>query len=65
MLSTDLALVTDKGFRQYAQKYAKDQDAFFADFSQAVCKLFENGVPTTNFKSEHMFLKPVEEQTAA
>lgn len=37
-LRTDMALSTDKGFKPYAQKYAKDENAFFSDFSQAFSK---------------------------
>ena len=33
-----MALSTDKGFKPYAQKYAKDENAFFSDFSQAFSK---------------------------
>ena len=37
-LRTDMALSTDKEFKPYAQKYAKDEDAFFSDFSKAFSK---------------------------
>ncbi len=45
MLPTDLAMVQDKAFKKTAELYAKDNDAFFRDFSAAVLKLFELGVP--------------------
>lgn len=45
MLPTDMTLVTDKKFRVFTDKYAKDNDAFFKDFSAVVTKLFELGVP--------------------
>lgn len=45
MLPTDMALVQDKSFKQYVEKYAKDEDAFFKDFSNVLLKLFELGVP--------------------
>jgi len=45
MLPTDMALVSDKQFRQYVEKYAKDEALFFKDFSAVVTKLFELGVP--------------------
>ncbi|KAL5120095.1 heme peroxidase [Pleosporales sp. CAS-2024a] len=45
MLPTDMELVKDKSFRKYAELYAKDNDAFFKDFSEAVTTLFELGVP--------------------
>lgn len=33
-----MALSTDKEFKPYAQKYAKDEDSFFSDFSKAFSK---------------------------
>lgn len=45
MLPTDMELVKDKSFRKYTEVYAKDNDAFFKDFSDAVVTLFELGVP--------------------
>lgn len=45
MLPTDMALVSDKAFKQWVQVYAKDNDRFFKDFAAAVTKLFELGVP--------------------
>ncbi|KAG9205383.1 heme peroxidase [Epicoccum nigrum] len=45
MLPTDMEIVKDKSFRKYAELYAKDNDAFFKDFSNAVVTLFELGVP--------------------
>lgn len=45
MLPTDMSLVRDKGFRQHVERYARDNDAFFADFSDVVTRLFELGVP--------------------
>ena len=38
MLRTDMALTTDKEFRKYSQQYAKDEQAFFGDFSKAFSK---------------------------
>jgi hypothetical protein len=40
-----MVVVTDKGFKPYAKKYAQDQEAFFNDFSKAFGKLIELGVP--------------------
>jgi len=34
MLTTDMALTTDKSFRKYVEKYAKSEDDFFKDFSE-------------------------------
>ncbi|KAF2018175.1 class II peroxidase [Aaosphaeria arxii CBS 175.79] len=45
MLPTDMALIKDKAFRAHVERYAKDNDAFFKEFSDAVLRLFELGVP--------------------
>lgn len=45
MLPTDMALVSDKSFKTYVDKYAKDNDLFFKDFAAVITKLFELGVP--------------------
>lgn len=44
MLISDMALMEDDKFRPYVEKYAKDQDAFFADFAESYQKLLELGV---------------------
>lgn len=41
---TDNVLFTDPGFKVYAEKYAKDQAAFFKDYALAHKKLSELGV---------------------
>ena len=51
MLPTDMALIKDKSFRQHVERYAKDNDAFFKEFSEVWVKLLELGVPF-NSKSE-------------
>lgn len=59
MLPTDMALIKDKAFRPWVEKYAKDDLAFFNDFKDVVLKLFELGVPfeeTTDQK--RMTFKP-------
>ncbi|KAL1964622.1 hypothetical protein VTN77DRAFT_6796 [Rasamsonia byssochlamydoides] len=48
MLPTDMALVKDKEFRKHVERYAKDSDAFFKEFSEAFVKLLELGVPFTS-----------------
>jgi len=48
MLPSDLALIQDKAFRPYVQKYAKDNDLFVKDFTAAYTKLTELG--TKNLK---------------
>jgi len=44
MLPADMSLLSDPSFRSYVELYAKDEKAFFADFSSAWTKLTENGV---------------------
>jgi len=44
VLPTDAALFEDDDFRPYAEKYAADQDAFFADYVTSHLKLSELGV---------------------
>ncbi|CAI5471507.1 unnamed protein product [Closterium sp. Yama58-4] len=43
VLPTDAALFEDAGFKVYAEKYAADQAAFFADYAQSHKKLSELG----------------------
>ena len=45
MLPADYAIREDKAFRQWAEKYAKDNDLFFDHFGKVIVKLFELGVP--------------------
>lgn len=45
MLPADMALVQDKKFRYWVEKYAADNDLFFKDFSAVIVRLFELGVP--------------------
>jgi cytochrome c peroxidase len=58
MLPTDMALIKDKKFRPWVEKYAKDNDAFFKDFSNVLCKLFELGVPFATGEDARMTFKP-------
>lgn len=53
MLPTDMALVKDKGFKKHVERYAKDSDVFFQEFSDVFVKLLELGVP---FKTEDRFV---------
>ncbi|KAK3335507.1 heme peroxidase [Cercophora scortea] len=57
MLPADLALIQDKKFKAYVEKYAADNDLFFKDFSAVIVKLFELGVPFTE-SAEKMVFKP-------
>jgi cytochrome c peroxidase len=60
MLPTDMALVKDKAFRPVVERYAKDQDAFFADFSRVCTQLFELGVPFATGEDARMVFKRTE-----
>lgn len=60
MLPTDLALIKDKSFKGWVEKYAKDEELFFKDFSDVVVRLFELGVPFTVGEKERMEFKRTE-----
>ncbi|KAF2665732.1 heme peroxidase [Microthyrium microscopicum] len=60
MLPTDYALIKDKSFRKTVELYARDNDAFFKDFSEVVMKLFELGVPFTASEESRFRFKPSE-----
>lgn len=45
MLPTDIALITDKDFKVWVDKYAKDQKLFFDHFAKAYGKLMALGCP--------------------
>lgn len=61
MLPTDLALVSDKQFKQWVVKYAADEQLFFKDFSNVLLKLFELGVPfAETTEQSRMTLKPTQ-----
>lgn len=44
MLPSDLAMLSDPEFKKWVTLYAKDEDAFFADFSSAFAKLMAFGL---------------------
>ncbi|GLC36642.1 hypothetical protein PLESTM_000484300 [Pleodorina starrii] len=44
VLPTDACIFEDEAFRPYAEKYAADQEAFFADYKVSHAKLSELGV---------------------
>ncbi|KAH7566253.1 hypothetical protein JRO89_XS08G0125100 [Xanthoceras sorbifolium] len=52
-LNTDKALLEDPGFCRYVELYAKDEDAFFADYALSHKKLSELGFspPSSGFKA--------------
>lgn len=60
MLPTDMALVKDPVFKGWVQKYAKDNDLFFKDFSGVIVKLFELGVPFKEGTERMTFKSTVE-----
>ncbi|CAL5873556.1 uncharacterized protein PFLUO_LOCUS7836 [Penicillium psychrofluorescens] len=53
MLPADMALVNDRAFKKHVERYAKDNDAFFKEFSDVFVKLLELGVP---FQTEDRFV---------
>ncbi|KAI9931120.1 hypothetical protein ASPWEDRAFT_235979 [Aspergillus wentii DTO 134E9] len=55
MLPSDIALIKDKGFKKHVDRYAKDSDVFFKEFSDVFVKLLELGVPFTS-KAEDRFV---------
>jgi cytochrome c peroxidase len=54
MLPAEISMFNDKEFRKYFELYAKDQDQFFKDFTNAIAKLTELGVP---FKGDEKVYK--------
>ncbi|KAF2235178.1 class II peroxidase [Viridothelium virens] len=60
MLPTDMALVKDDKFRAHVERYAKDEEVFFKEFADVVCKLFELGVPFTTGEDARLRLKRME-----
>ncbi|KAK6114899.1 hypothetical protein DH2020_007168 [Rehmannia glutinosa] len=57
VLPTDAALFEDPSFKEYAEKYAEDKDAFFKDYAEAHAKLSNLGAkfdPTEKELSESM-----------
>ncbi|PKX92878.1 putative cytochrome c peroxidase Ccp1 [Aspergillus novofumigatus IBT 16806] len=60
MLPADLALVKDKEFKKHVERYARDNDAFFKDFSDAFVKLLELGVPFTSKAEDRYVFKTSE-----
>jgi cytochrome c peroxidase len=59
MLPADMALIQDKKFKEWVQKYAADNDLFFRDFANVIVKLFELGVPFQPENKERWVFKPV------
>ncbi|KAL8781779.1 MAG: hypothetical protein Q9203_000122 [Teloschistes exilis] len=59
MLPTDMALIKDKEFKKHVERYAADDQAFFAEFRDVLVKLFELGVPFQSKPEDRMSLKPL------
>lgn len=57
MLPTDMVLIKDKVFKEHVERYAKDNQAFFTEFSDVICKLFELGVPFSSSEADRMTFK--------
>ena len=49
MLPTDYALIEDPTFKKFVVKYAKDEEAWFKEFTRVFSQLLELGVPQSNF----------------
>ncbi len=60
MLPTDMALIEDKEFRKHVERYAKDDQVFFKEFSDVIMKLLELGVPFQSREEDRMNLAPLE-----
>ncbi|KAJ9619596.1 heme peroxidase [Taxawa tesnikishii (nom. ined.)] len=60
MLPTDMSLIQDKSFRPHVERYAKDNEQFFKEFSDVICKLFELGVPFSSGEDSRFRFKASE-----
>src|SRR5699024_6482426 len=60
MMPADMALVNDKGFRKHVERFAKDSDAFFKEFSEVYVKLLELGVPFESKPEDRFVFKTTE-----
>ncbi|KAM5459690.1 heme peroxidase [Microsporum canis] len=60
MLPTDMALIKDREFKKHVERYAKDSDVFFKEFSEAFVKLLELGVPFTSKPEDRFVFKASE-----
>ena len=58
MLPTDMALIKDKEFKKHVDRYAKDSEVFFKEFSDAYVKLCELGVPFTSKPEDRFVFQP-------
>ncbi|GMF30028.1 unnamed protein product [Phytophthora lilii] len=56
MLLSDMVLIQNPKFKKYVEMYAKDEELWFEDFSQAFVKLTENGVDFPETSSWHKIM---------
>lgn len=61
MFPADMALTKDKEFKKHVERYAKDSDVFFNEFSDAFVKLLELGVPFTTKPEDRFVFKSSDE----
>ena len=54
MLPTDIALIKDDSFKTHVERYAKDSQVFFKEFSDVFLKLVELGVPFKSTEADRM-----------
>jgi cytochrome c peroxidase len=57
MLPTDMALIKDKEFKKHVERYARDSQVFFKEFSDAIVKLLELGVPFASKPDDRISFK--------
>jgi len=62
MLPTDVALIQDKSFKQHVERYAKDSQVFFKEFSDVIVKLLELGVPFESKPEDRISFKATHEE---
>jgi cytochrome c peroxidase len=62
MLPTDMALINDYEFKKHVERYAKDSQAFFKEFSDVLVKLFELGVPFQSKSEDRISFKSTYDQ---
>jgi cytochrome c peroxidase len=62
MLPTDMALIKDNEFKKHVERYAKDSQVFFKEFSDVLVKLFELGVPFQSKSEDRISFKSTYDQ---
>lgn len=59
-LTCSRALIKDKDFKKHVERYAKDSQVFFKEFSDVMVKLLELGVPFVSKPEERLTFQPAE-----